>query len=258
MFKTRTLLYKVIGGLVLVIALSFSFGGFVLTKSKPTVSTKLGTSIQNGNERLIFEHANYYKSSQLLEVELAYNGNLSNANEQLKITTFNGASKTKIPATLEQINLNYYVVFVPNVLDLKQILIEFATTSISEKGKQTLKTISVTPKNAQMKGKFLPQTTSYYERHYLSDLVSQAEQRTKQIDSSIAKFQHQITQFQTANARLNTQLAYETKSEQAQTQSEMADNQSQIDGLNEQIKSEQGAKKGLDDKIAMLKSKGAN
>ena len=255
MFKTRTWLYKLLAAFVLVIGLSFSLGGFIMSHSQGVVSTKIGASIQNGAESLVFQKANFYQKSNLLEVALVYHGSLNNANEQLQITVYNGVTKSKISAQLQQINLNYYVVFVPNISSLKQVLIEFATTSINTKGEQTLQTSSITPKNSQMKGSFVAQPMSFYEAQYVSDLSSDAANQITGIDQEIKDLQAQITQFEDANNRLKTQLSYQTKDEQAQTQQEMGNNNSQITSLKGQIQAKETSKKSLEDKLNMLKNK---
>ncbi|GAB2027869.1 hypothetical protein [Lactovum odontotermitis] len=255
MFHTRTRIYKFIGGLLLVIGVAFSLGGFILSHHQEVVSTKVGTKIQNGTESLVFEKANYYQESNLLEVELIYNGSFNNANEQLQITAFDAAAKSKISARLEQINLNYYVVFVPNLSPFKQVLIEFTTRTINAKDKQDLKTISLTPENCQMKGRFTARTAGYYEQHYVSALSEETTKTINKIEQQTIKLQAQIVQFQDANQQLNTQLSYQTKEEQEKTKSEIGNNETQIDMLKEQIRDKETQKEKLEEKLKLLKSK---
>ena len=255
MLQIKTNAYKIIVSLTLLIALFFFGISFFVKHNHKTESSQVGSSMTKNDESLTFKNANYYKNSDLLELEFIYQGSLDSGLDELDIKAFNAQNKTQIPAKLEQINLNYYVVFVPNVPKLKQVLVQFLSKDKEHRQPEALGTVSVTPKNVHVLDTFKKHTSSYYEKRYASDLVDISTKTIQEYDTKIKNYQNQIKYFERASEQLETQLEFETADEQADTQSEIQNNNSQIETLKSQIFDAQKEQNKLQDKIKMLQEK---
>lgn len=255
MLHISTKKYKVIASIFLSIILLFSGFSYYLTHKDGTKTTRVGATMKNNEESLVFKNANYYEKSALLEVEMFYQGSLDNGLQKLEIKVFNAATGKEIPGKLEPINLNYYVVFIPNVDDLKQILVQFKTESSSNREGKDLGVVSLTPDNTTQKGSFKKQKTEYYEERFVTNLSAEAKQSIQNYETSISGLKKHIVQYEEANAQLESKVSFETEEEQKETQTKIEQNISRIEGLKGQILEVKKAQKALKDKIAMLEEK---
>lgn len=255
MLNISTKIYKIVGTIFFIVACGFSGFSFYTTHHNEIKTTHVGAKMENNDESLVFKNASYYKNSSLLEVEMFYQGSLGNGLQELKTKIYNAQTGEEIQGKLEQINLNYYVVFIPKVENIKQILVQMLTSDPKNSQTKELGTISITQKNIQEKGTFEKKTTEYYEQRYVSDLTSDAKQSIKNYDEKIKNLTKDIEKFEEANNRLRTKLDFETAEEQKQTNSEIDSNLSQIDSVRGQIQEAKKAQKSLKDKISLLENK---
>jgi hypothetical protein len=256
MLKINWLGLKILLGFVVVMTSFFAMSGVVFSSRETIATTKIGTAIDNDNEKIIFKSANYYEKSQLLEVEVFYEGTLKDATAKLEMGAYNPITKEKLKLETESINLNYYVIFIPNVAELKQIVLGFRTSDLEGVTSDDVPVIHLTSKNTTSRGKFVKRSVSAYEQNYVKDLIAVSAIQLKTIKKEIKTLVKQIPTYRDAQDKLKAQLAYQTSDEQISTQEKIKAHETTIATLNQNIHDKEVEGEKIQEKINLLKNKG--
>ncbi|RZI47884.1 hypothetical protein [Lactococcus kimchii] len=241
--------------LCIIIMIGFLSSGVIKKKMEPVVTTSLGRvlNIENKTSKIIFERADYYKKSNLLVTGFYLKSDEVVPTDTIKIETINGRTQQRIEASVEKINANYYVVFIPNISPNFKQIINNITLKDNQKQSYSVGGIAVTPKNVSKNNtSYQAKPLDFYVGQYKEYARQDVEEKIKEYDKDIAKFNAQIKALNKENQLYLADMDLKTSDQQKEIFSQIQSNNNSISGINSQIKTVKDNQKKVEEQRNIL------
>ncbi|MCL2113264.1 MAG: hypothetical protein FWH31_04865 [Streptococcaceae bacterium] len=241
--------------LCVVLTIGFLSSGIIKKKMQPVVTTSIGRvlNVENKTSKIVFERADYYGKSNLLITSFYLKSDEVVPTDTLKIESYNGRTQQKIEASVEKINANYYVVFIPNVAPNFKQIINNLILKDNQNQSFAVGAIAVTQKNvSKNNASYQAKPLDFYVAQYKDYARQEVEEKIKGYDKDIAKFNAQIEALNKENQLYLADMDLKTADQQKEIFAQMKSNNNSIAGINSQIKAVKENQKKVEEQRKIL------